>query len=142
MNKVYFRFDKSLSVANLVPTIIDYKTPKTEFVLQNYKELKYDTLKLVVFKEDINVATSDFIDGVATVRTENLNADYTISLYVKDGNYNKLYNLPNKYYNNKLVFDNEDTAKYSGILTTLMEEVERLSARVNELEKDKEYEII
>ena len=142
MNKVYFRFDKNLSVANLVPTIIDYKTPKTEFVLQNYKELNYDVLRLVVFKEDINVATSDFIDGVATVRTENLNADYTISLYVKDGNYNKLYNLPNKYYNNKLVFDNEDTKKYSGVLTTLMEEVERLSARVNELEKDKEYEII
>ena len=44
MNKVYFRFDKNLSVANLVPTIIDYKTPKTEFVLQNYKDLSWKFL--------------------------------------------------------------------------------------------------
>ena len=142
MNKVYIKLNKNLEVTNLIPTVIDYNLPKTEFILQDYEKLSNYTVKLVVFKGELNVATSDVINGSAIIRTEYLDNNNKIALFVKDGSYTKLHYLPQGYYTNKLVFDNEYTTKYSNVLFTLMEQVEQLSKRVNELEKDKEYEII
>lgn len=142
MNRVYIKLNNNLECVNLIPTVIDERVLKTEFILQDYEKLSNYNLKLVVFKGELNLSTSDFKNGSAIVRTEYLKDENTISLFVKDGHYNKLYNLPKDYYSNKLVFDNENTTKYANVLTSLMNVVEDLSKRVNELEKDKEYEII